>query len=172
MDQKEICDQCQFKCTDVLNEKFKKYVDVTCSLLEHLGLKKQDAIICGSMALYRQDMPVNDIHDVDLELRYSPGLEATLELLASANPSKVKCNYSTTDAKGYKRIDFMYRDVQFNVWMVPNLDERPYMWMNYLKYASIMSVLEYKFRYAREKDTQYYLRLDSIFKTWLLSKTK
>jgi hypothetical protein len=44
------------------------------------------------------------------------------------------------------------------------------MWMDYLKYGSVMSVLEYKFKYAREKDIEYYLELDSIFKNWLLSK--
>jgi len=121
MNQKEMCDQCGKKCADVLEEKFKKYIDVTCSLLEHIGLRKQDALICGSMALYRQDMPVDDIHDVDLEVPYSPNLIAVLELLASANPSKVKYNYPVTTENGYKRIDFMYRDVQFNVWLVPIL---------------------------------------------------
>lgn len=172
MNQKETCDQCQIKCTEGLEKKFREYIVVTYSLLTHLGLKQEDAIICGSMALYRQDMPVFDIHDVDLEIKYSSEIEAALELLASANPSKVKCNYPTKDSNGHKRIDFIYRDVQFNVWMVPDLDRRPYMWMDYHKYASIMSILEYKFLYAREKDKQYYLKLDSIFKNWLLSKTK
>lgn len=171
MDQKESCSQCEVKCTEVLDKKFKNYLGVTCSLLGHLGLTSQEAIICGSMALYCQDMPVNDIHDVDLEITYSPELEASLKLLASANPSKVKCDYSTNE-EGHKRVDFMYRDVQFNVWLTPNINERPYMWKDYFRYASVMSILEHKFRYAREKDMHYYLGLDSIFKKWLLSKTK
>lgn len=172
MEQNQMCDQCQTPCVDkILRDKFNNYRSAICDLLDKLGLKQKDAIIGGSMALYCQDMPVEDIHDVDLDIQHKEGLIPALELLAAAAPSPELHNYAgDRDPNHYTRVDFFFKGIKFNVWLVPNLDNRPYMWKDYMKYASIMSVLKYKFGYARNKDIEYYLNLDSIFKSWLLLK--
>lgn len=172
--QKNGCDLCGHKSECKYAEiraKMGKFHEVLDRFLESVGRKREDAIIGGSLGLFVQGFPITDVfHDIDIEMTYTPELEKALTLLQTSNPTQDKGMYPDRSETVVRRRDFYFNGVKFNVWLVPNIEARPYMYMNYFKYGSVLSILKYKFSYAREKDWDYYLVLDGIFKSWLARK--
>lgn len=144
--------------TTSIQKKVEERVKVMHATLDHfldtLGLGRGDVIIGGSLALFIQDMPVEaEIHDLDIELKDDPRVRELLSAMAVATTPSQDPSYRNSKLPRY---DINYRGVKFNVWLVPNLEVRSYMYMNYFKYASIMSILKHKLSYRRPKDMKYF----------------
>jgi len=124
---------------------FEQLVEVVKDFRETLV---RDFIVGGSMALVMVggfDLPITDI-DIEIE-ETEVDIIFALRFLERASPSTCK-NYSDG-----VRIDFIYCEVKFNVFIVPKFT-RPFVWKDYIKYGTVMSVINHKKSHNRVKDHQ------------------
>jgi len=108
----------------------------------------KDFIVGGSMALVMCggfDLPITDI-DIEVE-KSNTNVLIGLAFLSIGSPSECK-NYSEGS-----RFDFMYKGVKFNAFVVEKFT-RPFVYMNYIKYGTVMSVINHKKAHNRVKDYQ------------------
>lgn len=145
------------KAAELTKIRSREYLELLDEFLSVLGLDRGGAVIGGSLALYIQDMPVKGIHDIDIEVTATEKVKSLLIAMAAATASPQDKSYLEGKKQGnMERFDVIYKGVKINVWLVPNIEVRPYMYKDYFKFASIMSILRYKLSYKRPKDIEYF----------------
>ena len=127
------------------SKSFEQLVEIVKDFRENLV---RDFIVGGSLALVMVggfNLPITDI-DIEVEETNINALHG-LRFLERASPSECK-NYSDG-----VRIDFIYCGVKFNVFIVPKFT-RSFVWKDYVKYGTVMSVINHKKSHNRVKDHQ------------------
>jgi len=127
------------------SKSFEELVEIVKDFRENLV---RDFIVGGSLALVMTggfDLPITDI-DIEIEETNINAIHG-LRFLERASPSECK-NYSAG-----VRIDFIYLGVKFNVFTVPKFT-RPFVWKDYVKYGTVMSIINHKKQHNRVKDYQ------------------
>jgi len=106
----------------------------------------REFIVGGSFALVIAGgfkLPIGDI-DIEVEESQFEDLKK-MRTLEAATPKFTK-NYSEG-----ARIDFIFKGVKFNAFIVPK-HTRSFVWKDYVKYSTVMAVINHKKAHARVKD--------------------
>lgn len=129
------------------------------STLRPRGIENGQVMFVGSLALALHDMPVEDVHDIDLEILCKTEQEEVFKILADLNEN----NFYKQKEDPYmdapwenKPYIFEWRGVKFNVWCVREWSHKEGLRLgNNMIVAGISSVLERKLKYKRKKDFEY-----------------
>lgn len=124
------------------------------------GIEKKNILICGSLALALQDIPIEDVHDIDLEIKCSKEQEEIFKLLSDLNQNKF---YEEKEINNYDNITWEHKpyifkvdQIFFNVWVVKEFSHKKGLILgNGFNIAGVSSVLKRKLSYKRNKDYKY-----------------
>ena len=140
-------------------ELYDKTMVFTQSVLRPRGIENGQVMFVGSLAQALHDMPVEDVHDIDLEILCKTEQEEVFKILADLNEN----NFYKQKEDSYmdapwenKPYIFEWRGVKFNVWCVREWSHKEGLRLgNNMIVAGISSVLERKLKYKRKKDFEY-----------------
>lgn len=119
-----------------------------------------DFLVTGSLALQVCGFPIkHQPHDIDIEVKYTSD-ERKIELqklfasLANAYGNDYyKFSAGYDDDSLQKPYIFKFRNTVINVWLVKEFSHK-IVFLDYIKFATINSILEKKMKYQRLKDYQ------------------
>jgi len=119
-----------------------------------------DFIVTGSLALLVCGFPIkHHPHDIDIEVRYTSDehkieLQKLFASLANAYGNDYyKFSEGYGDDEHQKPYIFKFRDTVINVWLVKEFNHK-FVFLDYIKFATVRSILEKKMKYQRPKDYQ------------------
>lgn len=148
-------EEIQKKTSDLYN----KTMVFVQSVLRPRGIESDQVMFVGSLALALHDMPVEDVHDIDLEIYCKKEQEEVFKILADLNENdfyKQKEDSYMNATWENKPYIFEWKGVKFNVWCVREWSHKDGLRLgNSMIVAGVSSVLERKLKYKRKKDFEY-----------------
>jgi len=136
---------------DHLNDSLQKFK-------EFANKNQFDFLVVGSLALKTCGLPIKDVpHDIDVEVESNDEsdhmrLVSLFSALADAYGSDYyKENEYRIEGNANKPFIFEFNGTLINIWLVKEFTHR-YIYLDYVKYATIYSVLKAKMSYHRPKD--------------------
>lgn len=144
------------KKTNDLYDKVETFVQ---SVLNPRGIRMNQVAIVGSLALALHDVPVEDVHDIDLEVFCTERQEEVFKILSDIYGNdfykEKEDSYIGTEWV-HKPYIFVWKDIKFNVWCVKEWSHKTGLVLgNGLVVAGVDSILQCKLRYKRRKDFEY-----------------
>jgi hypothetical protein len=117
-----------------------------------------DFLVVGSMALKVCGLPIKEVpHDLDIEVSYKDEEDKVrlTKLFSALSDAYGNYYYKTEEYRiegvSSKPFIFEFNGTLVNVWLVNSFTHQ-YVWLDYVKYATIYSVLKAKMTYGRPKD--------------------
>lgn len=126
--------------------------------------------LVGSFALYLHDIPVLDVHDVDIEVQCTEEQERVFKAIADVQGNtfykQLESEYPFIVSKEctwtHKPYIFEYKGIKFNVWTVREFSHKTGFCLgNGTIVAGVWSILRKKMLYKRAKDREFITGLTS-----------
>lgn len=145
---------------NLLNQN-KEYLNIALNKIEYIDqfLRQNgfnDYLVVGSSALLACGYPLNrPVHDIDVEVLCTTEEEKIFKALADAWGNtyyQIKEDYPEKTGFDRKPYIFKIKDIIVNVWCVKEFTHSTIVSIGNTKFATLMSILEKKMSYKRNKD--------------------